>query len=122
MRITFRRNTVILLLALLRTVLSAPITPTPIQTVGFTSSTGRGTICLIESCLGTLSLAVYSVLHLNVDPSESRWSRLAKKLKWMLIAMVWPEIVIWMAIGQWEVANEVRERGKTNATPKNKRV
>jgi hypothetical protein len=78
--------------------------------------TGRGTIGLIMSCLVTLSVAVYTAIHLNVV--TSCWRRLTKKLSWMLLAMIAPELVIWIAIGQWDVAREICRHLKAIVTLK----
>lgn len=54
-------------------------------------------------------------------PITAGGARFMRKVGWMLIAMVCPEIVMWMAIGQWEVVQEVCKRGKEIATRVNGR-
>lgn len=108
MRNTLRHGS-FLFLVLSRAVQSTPISN---QLVGFVPSPDRGTIDLIGTSLGTLFLAVYSVLHLNVNPSKGWRARFTKKLGWMVTAMICPEIVMWIAIGQWEVVQEICKRGK----------
>ena len=73
---------------------------------------GRGTIGILNQCLSTLSIAVYTALHLNINPSKSWWKQSVKMFTWILIAMACPEWVIWCAIGQREVAKKICEAGR----------
>ena len=54
---------------------------------------GRGTWKIIYSCLTTLTLCVFTALHLNVGPEREptyRWWM--RKLKWVLIGIISPEV------------------------------
>jgi hypothetical protein len=72
---------------------------------------GRGTVGLVSNCVVTLSLCVWTAIHLNVFPPGTTlrkriWSRLA----WALLGTFAPEIVLWRAITQWRVARELRDK------------
>lgn len=55
----------------------------------------RGTADIIITCLITISLCIWSALHLNV-PGE-KGSQFLAKLRWMALALVAPEIVAFTA-------------------------
>jgi hypothetical protein len=67
---------------------------------------------LMTSCTSTLFLAVYCALHLNINPSRRWWKCFVRKFGWVITAMIAPEVVIWTAIKQWEVARRVCIEGK----------
>jgi hypothetical protein len=68
----------------------------------------RGTAAILESCLLTLSLCVYSILQLNVSGfGESHVSVFLRKTKWIAIALVAPEVVILSAFMQFIQAREL---------------
>jgi hypothetical protein len=93
--------------------LSSAASPLPLTEPSFQpDSNGRGTISLVTSCILTLLLAVYTAIHLNINPSKGWWAgqwwpTFREKLGWMLIATLAPELVIWIAIGQLQVARKV---------------
>jgi hypothetical protein len=55
----------------------------------------RGTADIIITCLITISLCIWSALHLNV-PGE-KGSQFLAKIYWMALALVAPEIVAFTA-------------------------
>ena len=62
---------------------------------------GRGTIDIIWSCFFTISVATWTVLHLNVPAPEEKWWQIQlRKAKWMVIAIVIPEVVTASAFAQ----------------------
>jgi hypothetical protein len=66
---------------------------------------GRGTWNLLYSCGFTLVLCVWTSIHLNVPPPrESAWLGWRRKLKWVVIALFAPEIVVFTAFQQWLTA------------------
>ncbi|KAK0649662.1 hypothetical protein B0T16DRAFT_492250 [Cercophora newfieldiana] len=86
----------------------------------------RGTFRLLISCLATLSLCVYSALHLNVSPALKRKGRsglkdgdgqllsqssfsatFSRKATWVLIGMFAPEFVVYSAWSQWRTARKL---------------
>ena len=62
---------------------------------------GRGTWGLIQTCLLTLGLCIYSAIHLNVFHRQCRWwTRLSIRLKWLVIALLAPEFIVHNAWSQ----------------------
>ncbi len=69
---------------------------------------GRGTVSLLSTCIITLTLCVWTALHLNIDTSRQRWRRTAKKAGWACLALLAPEVVLWRAWSQLLVSRELR--------------
>ncbi|KAI0201728.1 hypothetical protein F4808DRAFT_459498 [Astrocystis sublimbata] len=71
--------------------------------VGFVSDPdGRGTLSLLFSCLLTLALCVWSAVHLNLPEfQESEYHYLYRYLKWSILGVFGPELVIWAAWRQF---------------------
>lgn len=70
-----------------------------------------GTWKLIYSCCITLSLCVVTAIHLNVGPareSSANWWR--RKLKWVVIAILSPEIILYAAGKQWFSASRLSKK------------
>ena len=62
---------------------------------------GRGTWGLIQTCLLTLGLCVYSAIHLNIFHRQCRWwTRLLIRLKWLVVALLAPEFIVYNAWSQ----------------------
>ena len=66
---------------------------------------GRGTWSILYSCVFTLSLCVWSAIHLNVPPKGERavWQWI-RKTKWVFIAIFAPEVVLYSAFQQYYLA------------------
>lgn len=63
---------------------------------------GRGTISLLFSCLLTLSLCVWSAMHLDLPPyGETDIEYTCRYLKWSVLGIFGPELVIWAAWRQF---------------------
>jgi hypothetical protein len=66
---------------------------------------GRGTWNLLYSCVFTLTLCVWTSIHLNVpalgETTVVTWRR---KWKWVVIALLAPEAVVFAAFQQWLAA------------------
>ena len=68
----------------------------------------RGTFNLLSSCLLTLSISVFSALHLNVTrKNTSKTGILLHKLKWMTIGIIAPEVLLFNAWSQWRSARHL---------------
>jgi len=68
---------------------------------------GRGTIGIVWGCFFTTFVATYTVLHLNLpDRKESGLRVLARKAKWMTIAVVVPEVLTASAFAQYIAARD----------------
>jgi hypothetical protein len=74
---------------------------------------GRGTVGLVISCVVTLSLCVWTAIHMNIDPLRNRWKRLAHKFGWVALGIFAPELVLWRALSQWLTARELCKQGNS---------
>ena len=71
----------------------------------------RGTFRLLISCIVTLSLCVYTALHLNIpSPGSSTSAIYMKKTWWVLLGIFAPELVVYTAWGQWNSARKLTAR------------
>lgn len=65
----------------------------------------RGTIDIIWSCLATLFVCVWVMLHLNVPAKDdSNQTLFLRRVRWLVIAVLAPELVMLFASGQWASA------------------
>ena len=72
------------------------------------SPQGRGTWDILSTCIITLGLCVFSAIHLNIpDPKWGFWTKAGMKTKWLLIALLAPEFVVYNAWRQRREAQEV---------------
>jgi hypothetical protein len=72
---------------------------------------GRGTWSILGSCLSTLVLCAWKSLHLNVPAmDESDLTKFLRKVKWVVIALLAPEIVVFVGFAQWVTARDFRRR------------
>lgn len=67
----------------------------------------RGTFGLFWSCTSTLILCVWTAIHPNVVPIRKPLARSYYKLALMLVALVWPDFILWMAATQYFKALDV---------------
>lgn len=90
--------------------------------VGFQQEpNGRGTLTILFSCLLTLSLCVWSALHLDIPRrDESSWAIRSRHLKWSVVGLLGPELLIWVAWRQYISAHvlskAVQEVGSSGCT------
>ena len=69
---------------------------------------GRGTYNLLSTCLLTLGLCVYSSIHLNIPEYKASWTILfLRRTKWVLIALLAPEFVVYNAWRQRDRAKQI---------------
>lgn len=72
---------------------------------------GRGTWGLFYSCFFTLSLCVYSAIHLNIPPKgEKERVQQWRMVKWVFIAVLAPEVALYSAWQQYLVAAQFSEK------------
>ena len=65
----------------------------------------RGSIDIVTSCLSAILICLWAMLHLNIPyPNESWWRTIARKLLYLVFAIVVPEFIACMAGGQWAAA------------------
>jgi hypothetical protein len=65
------------------------------------SSEFRGTLTILWSCIVTLIACIYTALHLNVPGDTGKFHALATKGKWVLIGLLAPEVVLYLACSQF---------------------
>ena len=85
---------------------------------------GRGTFSLIISCVLTLTLCVWSALHLNVPSnSQTALASLMTQIRWIITGVYAPELVVFTAWRQWSSAKLlsklVDEWGQASKQPHN---
>jgi hypothetical protein len=77
---------------------------------------GRGTWSLLSSCTITLGICVWTSIYLNLpSQGERSWVRWARKVKWLFIAILAPEIVVFIAFQQCMVASDFLKKLKNLA-------
>ena len=86
------------------------------ETVGWQSDpNGRGTFTLVSSCVFTLVICVYSAMHLNVPPrGESNIQFLTRNVRWALLGIFGPELVVFIAWKQYLSAKTIVKRAQKN--------
>ena len=85
----------------------------------------RGTLSIVWSCLVTLAASVYTALHLNIPVVAGIWARLLYKAKWVAVALLAPELVLYVASQQFfearhfqtEMKTLLRDRGRRAGDP-----
>ena len=82
----------------------------------------RDTIGLLLSCLATLALCVYTALHLNIPArKESHIRGILREVRWGVIGLFAPELVLYTAWRQYASAKQLCEDvaavAKTGQTP-----
>ena len=76
------------------------------------SSNSRGTFSVISSCILTLSLCVYTAIHLNVESRSQRRSTYRTWLhttQWVVLGILAPELLCFIAWRQWISARSVSQ-------------
>ena len=65
----------------------------------------RGTIDIIWSCITTLAICCWVMLHLNVPAkTDTHWTLFLRRTRWLMFALLSPELVMLFACGQWASA------------------
>lgn len=63
---------------------------------------GRGTFTIASSCVLTLSLCVYTAIHLNVRPHrQTELQSWIETTKWVIFGILAPELVVFVAWRQY---------------------
>ena len=58
---------------------------------------GRGTWSILWGCLATIFICTWSALYLDVPKKHGRWYLLLRKLRYMSITVLAPEITLFLA-------------------------
>ena len=69
---------------------------------------GRGTWGLVQSCLVTLFLCVYTAIHLNIQPHQSKKKSWLRRIVASLLAAAGPEFMFVCAVSQWSLAKQLQ--------------
>ncbi|ORY15728.1 hypothetical protein BCR34DRAFT_558444 [Clohesyomyces aquaticus] len=95
-----------LLFFMVRHVVSSSV----VETATWTSAPNlRGTSDLLVSCILTLTICVWSALHLNVPTSDSTLrQRNLRRTKWIILGIFAPELVVSTAFAQYLTARWLR--------------
>lgn len=65
----------------------------------------RGTIDIIWSCITTLAICCWVMLHLNIPAmTDNFWRLFLRRARWLMLALLSPELVMLFACGQWASA------------------
>lgn len=68
----------------------------------------RGTWTILQTCVITLTLCVYSAVHLNVpEKGITKSRRILRRVKWVAIEILAPELVVFVAWWQWNQARKL---------------
>ncbi|KAI5812111.1 hypothetical protein BZA77DRAFT_270527, partial [Pyronema omphalodes] len=70
---------------------------------------GRGTVGILLSCTFTFLFCIWTVVHPNVLPDSTLWTRSIYKAVSMVIAAINPEGVVISAYGQWRDARLLQQ-------------
>lgn len=57
----------------------------------------RGTFDILSTCIITMLLCVWTAVHLNVPPPGSFWEPKLRKIRWLILALLAPEMVAYTA-------------------------
>ena len=78
--------------------------------VGWTSSPNvRGTFDILLSSLTTLALCSWTAYHPNIRPKNTLWRSFWIRLLWMVMVIVLPEMVLYVAWVQRAHAIQIRD-------------
>ena len=83
-------------------------------------SNSRGTFTIVSSCITTLILCVYSAVHLNVPcHNDSELRRWLRTTKWVILGILGPELVVFVAWRQYVSATTLERAVKQVQTSGN---
>ena len=57
----------------------------------------RGTFDILSTCIITMLLCVWTAVHLNVSPPGTVWAPRLRKIGWLILALLAPEMVAYTA-------------------------
>ena len=88
---------------------------------------GRGTFTIASSCVLTLSLCVYTAIHLNVRPyKRTELQSWFETTKWVVFGILAPELVVFVAWRQYvsamaldRIVRGLQERGRCSELSSN---
>ena len=86
---------------------------------------GRGTFTIVSSCVLTLSLCVYTSMHLNVRPyGRTELQSWIETTKWVVFGILAPELLVYVAWRQYvsamaldRIVRELQESRPSEESP-----
>lgn len=65
----------------------------------------RGTLDIVSTCLSTIIACTWSIQHLNIPATDdSGWEKFKRKMKWMIITVLFPELILIHAMFEFHMA------------------
>ncbi|KAI3317239.1 hypothetical protein HD806DRAFT_393025 [Xylariaceae sp. AK1471] len=62
----------------------------------------RSTLDIVWDCALTLITCLWASLHLNVPgPDDTPYTQIARKMRWMCVAITFPEVIVGVALVNW---------------------
>jgi hypothetical protein len=62
--------------------------------------TTRGTFSILSSCLITMTLCIWTAVHLNLPEHGKESEKFKRKTWWLMLGLLAPEVVVWNAWSQ----------------------
>jgi hypothetical protein len=85
-----------------------------------TTSNVRSTASLLWTCVLTLTICVYTVIHINLPlPNGKPYSHILCKIKWAVFAVLAPELALTMALQQWNAARTLKRELNSLSSKRN---
>jgi hypothetical protein len=109
---SYKMLTLLLVLLFLgrRAAFAAPfqnLTDTQLTSNWESGPSGRGTTNILYNSACTLALCVWNSVHLNISAvRENKWVTYRRKIKWVFIALLAPELLVFTAFQQWLAARK----------------
>ena len=75
----------------------------------------RGTWSILSSCIITISLCVWTAVHLNIPEHQKTRKQLWRKVKWLALGLLAPEIVAYVAWHQRKEAEKILNHVRKHA-------
>ena len=73
----------------------------------------RGTYNILSTCFVTLGLCIWTAIHLNIPEYRGSWRRqVGRKIGWMTLGFIAPELVAFTAFQQYRTARSLTEKMK----------
>ena len=76
--------------------------------------TVRGTWGILSSCIITISLCIWTAVHLNIPEHHKKKQQIWRKLKWLVLGLLAPEMVAYVAWHQRKKAKEILQQVRDN--------
>ncbi|KAF6837083.1 hypothetical protein CMUS01_05136 [Colletotrichum musicola] len=81
----------------------------PAPSLVFSPST-RGAMDIIWSCVITPFACVFTVLHLNIPAITKKYALINAKIRWALVAIIFPDIIFILAYSQFLAAQQLKKK------------